>query len=200
MKKKLYIATVAETDGDGRHYGAIYTDSTAEKVCDKVLKYLRTEEQKYSGKINYDESDILAACITGNEKKGPEIFQSNIGNGTEYVIYTKVKELTITGTVKKYLVTELFCNEGDETAHSLLFNTADEANAHIMGSYNSLFSEGIVNDPAEFPGMFHDTPREALCDGMLDMHVNWDHITVWDDRDHYYEGAFSEVDVNIMES
>ena len=96
-----------------------------------------------------------------------------------------------------YIVTVFIIEDGNTSVTAKAHTDIEKARAHIREAYGWTRQSGHVNDPIVYPGIFHDRPEGALCDGNLADHIQENSIMVWDDRDNYFEAKITEQTVVI---
>lgn len=190
MIKEEYIATIVENCGSGHKFGSIMHANTPEGLKDEVVHYLETEKDERDLDIDYDEGDILLACLHGNESSGPDIINVKDWD-TEFILLTKKICITVDDEIPIHVLTELYEDDGQASAHSSIYTDLNEARTALREGYEETRSKGDINQKI-YPGMFSNATDEELCDGCLEDHIFPDHINVWDGNGYAYEGRIVE--------
>lgn len=190
MIKEAYIATIVESCGTGDKFGGIMHANTPEGLKDEIVRYLETEKNERDLDIDYNEGDILLACLHGNESSGPDIINVKDWD-TEFILLTKKICITVDDEIPVHVLTELYENDGQASADSSIYTDLESARAALRAGYEETRSKGDINQKI-YSGMFSNTTDEELCDGYLEDHIFPDHINVWDGNGDAYEGRIVE--------
>lgn len=200
MIKDIYIATIVENCGSGENFGSILHADTPEGLKEEIVNYLETEVNERDLDIDYDDGDILLACIHGNEQSGPDIINVKDWD-TEFLLLTKKVCVSVEEKVKKtiFTVTTQYEDQsnGENTASSRSFPSREEARKYLKDCYDCTRQSGHINDPVVLPGLFADRCDAELCDGNLQDYIQPDHITVWDGQGCSFEGKITKQEIEF---